>query len=51
MLRENFVLRMDFDYLQASQVAVVQEKADVEKVEHEKVQQMQNVQRKKLAEL
>jgi 3-dehydroquinate synthetase len=44
-------LRRDFDVLRTSHDAIVKEKADMEKTEREKVYQLQNSLRKKLAEL
>jgi predicted metallo-beta-lactamase superfamily hydrolase len=44
-------LRKDFDDLRTSYAAIVQEKVNLEKTEHEKVQRSQNLLRKKLVEL
>jgi hypothetical protein len=44
-------LRRNFGDLRTSHDAIVKEKADLEKTEHEKVQQFQNSPCKKLAEL
>jgi hypothetical protein len=44
-------LHRDFDDLQTSLVAIVKEKANLERVEHEKAQWFCNLLRKKLAEL
>jgi hypothetical protein len=44
-------LHMDFDDLGTSHAADVQEKVDLEKMGHEKVQQFRNFLSKKLAEL
>jgi hypothetical protein len=48
---DNEGLRRDFDVLCTSHDAVVKEKADLEKTEREKMQQLQNSLRKKLVEL
>jgi hypothetical protein len=44
-------LRKDFDDLRTSHVAVVQDKADLEKTEREKAQRFWNLLHKKLDEL
>jgi hypothetical protein len=44
-------LKKDFDHLRSSHAAMVKEKANLEKREHEKEQRFQNSLRKELAEL